>query len=109
MQDDKSFRDALRELKKEILDGTPGKEMEEKFTHYMFLLMPTMSKALSDGETIPIIAALYADNEQEQKVLVDVCRSFLFRGLLELNLEQGIIQKPLYDELLAFVRDLLRV
>jgi hypothetical protein len=107
MQDDKSFQEALRELKKEILAGTPGKEMEEKFASYILLLTPTMLKPLNNGETIPSIAAQYADNEQEQKTLVDVFRSFLFRGLLEINLKQGIIQKPLYDELLAFVRDLL--
>jgi hypothetical protein len=107
MQHDRSFQEAVRELKREILAGTPGREMEEKFADYMLLLTPLMLKALERGETVTSVAAQYADNEHELKTLVAVFRSYLFRGLLELNLQQGIIQKPLYDELLAFVRDLL--
>lgn len=106
-QGDKSFQEALKGLKKEILAGMPGHEMEEKYANYMLLLLPLVLKALDKGETIPSIAALYADNEQEQKAMTSVFRSFLLRGLLDINLKQGIIQKPLYDELLALVRELL--
>ena len=51
---DKSFQEAIRDLKQEMYATESEEERNSKFADYMLFLTPMMLQALDRGETVPI-------------------------------------------------------